>query len=580
VNDESGRNAVKAFRQTGRREWRQFRLLSRDSVRRLLARVVMSRDSDPMQFALWATMLATTPPLVVAVRKITQFAFFQALEAANPAITARILAAERTFFVLYGMLAAALLAALLWEALYPDRLDQEIVGVLPVRPRTLAAARLGAAIGVGLTFTATVNLPAAFLYSVGSLAHDVGPLHRVIAGHTMATMGGSAFLLLALVALRGVVGICAGERMARGLALALQFTTIVLLVDVVLVLPYVVLRLVGTLEAGTASLLPPVWFVALYFRMADSAPAFIENARLAGVASTVAVAAVLLFSLVPAAWIGRRALQGAVRSRTQPVMTAARLVARLCTRDSVVRSLYLFGVASLIRNRRHLLVLARYLGMAIAAAVLSVLAARLRGTFDVSEPRAYLLAIPLVFVFFAIFGLRTAVAIPADIEANWPFRMATPTSEQALRAARLLMVSLGVLPITLVWLIVSATVWPFAIVLRIAALDLVAGLLVMELSLLAWIAIPFATPHEPAPETLKSRWMWYLLFLLIFAKGGASLEFDAVQSLGVTMIYLVAGIVTIAAVRVRRKRQGRRLAPTFETASSPIESLNLSEAVN
>ena len=144
----------------------------------------------------------------------------------------------------------------------------------------------------------------------------------------------------------------------------------------------------------------------------------------------------------------------------------------------------------------------------------------------------------------------------------------------------MLIASLGVLPIALAWLIATAVVWPMAIVLRIAALDLVAGLLVTEIALVSWIAIPCATPHEPAPETLKWRWMWYLAFLLLFAKGGASLEFEAVQSPGVTAVYVIAGSSAIAALRVWRGRQGRRLAPTFEATSSPIESLNLSEAVN
>jgi hypothetical protein len=74
--------------------------------------------------------------------------------------------------------------------------------------------------------------------------------------------------------------------------------------------------------------------------------------------------------------------------------------------------------------------------------------------------------------------------------------------------------------------------------------------------------------------------MWYLLFLLLFAKGGASLEFAAVQSTTVTLSSLLVAGIAIVALRTWRRRQGRRLAPTFETAANPIEALNLSEAVN
>jgi len=151
-----------------RHEWRQFRLLSRDSVRRLLDSVLVARDADPMLFALWFTALAMTPPMLIAAPKIIQYTF---LKRAPDALVLQLATAERSFFVLYGMLATALLAALTWDALFPDRQDQEIVGALPVRPRTLAGARLAAALTVGTAFAAAISLPAAFLYSAASSTH-------------------------------------------------------------------------------------------------------------------------------------------------------------------------------------------------------------------------------------------------------------------------------------------------------------------------------------------------------------------------------------------------------------------------
>ena len=564
------------------REWRQFRLLSRDSIRRLLDRVVVSTESDPVQFALWGAVLAVTPPFLLGLRKITNFALMQAVDAVDPALTARILAAERAFFVLYGMLASALLAALIWEALYPDRKDQEIVGTLPVRARTLAAARLSAAAAVSAIFAAAISLPAALVYSVGSLAHPIGPLPRVLAAHVAATMGGCAFVFLTLVALRGLVAICAGDRLAGRIALLLQFVTIVLIVEVFLFLPYVVMQIVGALQtsASTYSMLPPVWFTALYFWIAEGNGALGTSAAVAASATAGAAVIVVLVSLAPAAWMGRRALQVQVHDRTRLIMLAARGAATLCTRLPAVRSMFLFGVATLTRSRRHVLILARYVGMAIAAAILSVLAAILRGTFQFAEPQPYLLAIPLVFIFFGIFGLRAAIAIPGDGDANWPFRLSTPTVAAALRSSRLLIAWFGILPIVLTWTVITMTVWPTGIAVRTAALDFVAGLLVMEIALIGWTRIPFATPYEPAPETLKYRWMWYLLFLLVFAKGGASLELSIVLSTRPTLACLAGGAAAIGAIRLWRRRQGRRRTPAFDPVPHPIESLNLSEATN
>jgi hypothetical protein len=384
-------------------------------------------------------------------------------------------------------------------------------------------------------------------------------------------MSGCAFVFLTLVAVRGIVAICAGERVANKAALLLQFVTIVLLVETFLFLPYVVLKLVQVIQGadGSSSMLPPLWFASLYFWIADGREAFARQAMVAAVATAAAAFVAVLVSLGPAAWMGRRALHIRSRDRANPLMILAAAVAAVCTRQPAVRSIFLFGAASLTRNRRHVLILARYLGMAIAAAILSVIGAVLRRTFQFAEPQAYLLAIALVFIFFAVFGLRTAIAIPSDVEANWPFRLATPTVDAAMRASRLLIVWFGIVPVVLAWTFITLAAWPPGLALRASALDLAAGLLVMEVSLIGWTKIPFATPHEPAPETLKYRWMWYLLFLLIFAKGGASLEFALVQSMTATL-----------AIRTWRRRQGRRLSPTFETTANPIESLNLSEALN
>src|SRR5258706_2145164 len=104
------------------------------------------------------------------------------------------------------MLAAALLASLMWEALLPDRTDQEIVGVLPVLPRTLAAARLAAAMVVAAIFSSAISLPAGIMLAVAAPSHPaLGFLPTVLVAHVLTTMGGSLFVFTALLAARGAI---------------------------------------------------------------------------------------------------------------------------------------------------------------------------------------------------------------------------------------------------------------------------------------------------------------------------------------------------------------------------------------
>ena len=564
-----------------RHEWHQFRLLSRDSVRRLLDSILVSRDADPMLFALWFTALAMTPPMLVAVPKIIQYYY---LQRAPAAMVLQLATAERAFFVLYGMLGTALLASLTWDALFPDRKDQEIVGALPVRPRTLAAARLAAALALGTTFAAAISLPSALIYSLASSTHPLlGSFPRVLSAHVVATMMACACTFLGLMSLRAIVVICAGERVADRLALVLQFVTIVMLVETFLFLPSVLPNLIKAMQQGASyGWAPPVWFTALFLWMAEGS-SFLAGHVFTAVSVTASVTVLVFFvSLAPAAWVGRRVLEVRSREGATGLATLARSIGLRCVRGAVVRSMVVFGVASLVRSRRHTIQLATYFGMAIAVGVLKLLPPllSLRGTLVLDAPRAYTIGLPLVLMFFAVFALRAAFTIPTELDANWVFRLVQPTVRESARASRWLIVMLGIAPVSIVWLLFTVTMWPWQTALGASAMVLVTGLVLTELALSNWTKVPFASAHEPATETLKSKAAWYTTALLMYQFILSELQFRALQSWRITMWHLAVGTVLVIAIRTWRTHTLRKRTPTFDVMTSETTTLNLSEALS
>jgi hypothetical protein len=563
-----------------RHEWHQFRLLSRDSVRRLLDSILVSRDADPMLFALWFTTLAMTPPILVAVRKIIQYPF---LTRARPEVIEQIATADRSFFILYGMLATALLAALTWDALFPDRTDQEIVGALPVRPRTLAGARLAAAATVGAVFSAAVNLPAALIYSAASSSHPlIGSFPRVLAAHVIATMMACTCTFLGLMALRALVAICAGERTADRLALVLQFVTIVLLVETFLFLPSVLPDIIKAMQQGRASYawVPPVWFTALFVWMAEG-NSFLGGHIVKAISVTTAVTVIVaVVSLVPAAWMGRRVLEVRTLERASGLAMLARSMALLWVRGPVVRAMLVFGVASLVRSRRHTILLATHLGLAIAVGVLKLIPPIVfRGGVVLDTPRTYTLALPLVLMFFAVFGLRAGFAIPTELDANWVFRLVQPTVRDSVRASRWLILMLGVVPIALIWLLVALALWPAGTAIGATCMTLATGMLLTEIGLGNWTRVPFASAHEPATETLKSKWAWYVGGLLMYQFLVPEFQLRALQSWSSTLTHVATVMTLVLVIRAWRTHTLRKRTPTFDVASSEAITLNLSEAV-
>ncbi len=336
------------------REWRQFRRLSRDSTRHLINAAVLARGADPTQFAIWAVALVATPPAMYAFSGMVKYT---ALRVRPAAVIEATVLADRLFFVLYGMLAAALLAAVTWEALFPDQTDQEVLGGLPVRPRTAAAARLTAAAGMALTFAAAVNIPAGLLFAlVATTSPALGFLPTVAIAHITATVGGSLFVFLALLLIRALVALLCGTNAADRLAIVLQLTTVIALVETFVYLPIVLPFLVRqVLDEGSAGLfLPPVWFAAQYSAIVGSGRPILAERGTWAIAALLATAALTVpMYLAPARVMARRALEAHARHRAGRVAALGRAVSRTLRLPPRTASVFAFTLASFTRSRRH-----------------------------------------------------------------------------------------------------------------------------------------------------------------------------------------------------------------------------------
>jgi hypothetical protein len=290
-----------------RRDWHQFRLLSKDAVRQLIDTALLSRDSDATQFVIWLLALIATPTAFFAARQVLTYS---ALVRAPEHMVQMVALQHRLFFITYGMLAAALLAALIWDAVFPDGRDQEIVGVLPVRPHVFAASRLSAAIIVGTVFAAAINLPAALLYSVFSAGHPIfgWNILGLFAGHALATMMGSLLVFFGLLIVRGLIAVLFGAGAGTWMGALLQLVTVVLMFETFFFLP----GLLGTFATGVMrgdavmASFPPVWFAALHTWVVGHANQMLENAMLTGLQwFGAAMLAIAPLYLLPARWLAR-----------------------------------------------------------------------------------------------------------------------------------------------------------------------------------------------------------------------------------------------------------------------------------
>src|SRR5204863_5421859 len=126
-----------------------FRVLYRDFLARLIDLEVLSARAGIVNlFIQFAAVLAAFN-FVVAIASTRQYA-------TSPLPRDRLLIAawsHEEFLIATTMAITGLFAVLAWNVLFPDRRDSYVLGVLPVRTRTIALSKIaavGAALGVSV----------------------------------------------------------------------------------------------------------------------------------------------------------------------------------------------------------------------------------------------------------------------------------------------------------------------------------------------------------------------------------------------------------------------------------------------
>lgn len=489
-----------------RTEGRQFVRLVRASYRRFLDAVFGSRDMDAEQVALWAVVLMATPTLYAAFIWTSRYLWLRkiSIERLHQAVLA-----DRFFFVLWPMAMALFVAALLWDALLPDRTDQQILGVLPVRSRTVAAARLAAAFVTGLVVVAGVTVPAAVLYAAaGAVDPSVGGVVGIAFGQSLAGMAAGLFALAVALTVRGALAAVFGVAGSARAAVLIQFAAVALIVEAFLFLPGMLPPMVRAVIAGqvegVATL--PVTFMGLYALFAGPhAEKLTGGAPAAGVWVVAAVAASGLACLAPAAWNARRAIEARQSSGRASLALAPFLaLARLLTRRDA-RARFLFVVRTLLRSRRHVLTVASYAGFGVAIAATRLVSASLRGRpIPLEVPSTALVAIPMVLTYFLVLGVRVAFAIPSDPAAAWVFRIAGPaTVLDARPATRLALWAIAVLPVTLLAVVSAAWLWSIPEAVAVGVMHAASGVMLCEVVMRGVDGMPFARPRHVSATSLK-----------------------------------------------------------------------------
>ncbi len=364
---------------------------------------------------------------------------------------------DKFLFLYLSMILMGFITVLEWDTLFPDRRDYLILAPLPIRLRTLLTAKITALFLFLLVFTLALNGCSSVLFPLMAMNPHApaGYALRYISAHATAVFAANTFVLLLCVALQGVLLNVLSARHFQWISRTVQLFLLFLFVCLFFLLPRTFSFVKGLdLDNNTVIyFLPPMWFTGLYETLqGHNHPELRASALLAVQSLAGALAVFVLTYMVGFKRHLRRSLEsGSTVSQTTTEWAGSILqnLDPLFLRRPAERAVFHFACRTILRSSRHRLYLGAYAGVGVALTLVGIASTVIRSA-DIGIERydPALLSIPLVMSFFILCGLRFIFTVPAELNANWIFRLVQGSSSQEyLSGVRKVMWVFGVLPL-------------------------------------------------------------------------------------------------------------------------------------
>lgn len=546
-------------------ERRQFALLHRDFLFRMVDPELLSSHGDvPKLLGQFGALLAAFS-FVLAVLIIPKYGTSQL---PGPVLSVAAWGDEE-FLISTTMAVAGLFAVVAWNAVLPDRRDSFVLGPLPVRIRTVFAAKLSAmlaALGVSI-FAVNAFTGLGFL--------NFGTGLRGSASYWITMTAAGLFVFSAFLAVQGLAAHLLSYRLFLRVSGLLQIGALFAVLSLYFLTPPLATRyrLAAPENQHLLAWLPSFWFLGLFQQLrGHSDPVFAPlAARAVRNLSVVLAAAAGTYALMYFRHLRRIVEQPdiAPADRTRPAARFTRFAASRIFSSPLDRAILLFTARTLARSRQHRFLLAAYagVGLAIAFAYAKSLAYGLS-----SAPLTHVtlpgLTIGFVLLTFAVIGARAVFALPISLRANWIFRLTAIHPPHAYFVAiRRSLLALAAAPVCLALAVAYLAIWPKGAALEHIAVLLLLSFLLADLSLYQFRKIPFACSYLPGKANLKIKFGVYAGAFLVILSAGTAIEFVALQKVG-RFLFVLAVLLVTAFWAARRRA---------EFAAPPENSLQFEE---
>ncbi len=561
---------------------RQFRVLYRQFLFRLMDVELLSASArgDSSQLLGQFGALLIFGSVLLSLGAVT---IGQAIR--REALAASVWSVER-FMVSLTMLVVGVFALVSWDSTFPDRRDVLVLAPLPVRGRTLFAAKIAAAASaLGLT-VAALNSVAGFAWPMilAPPGSGLAGTMRFVAAFWVTFLAAGTFLYCAVLGVQAVAAQLPRRWYLR-ISSVLQIAAFILFLGVFCFQPSLTTATaLGAPEnQRTLAWLPSYWFMGLLSELsgAFSAQGHAVMAPLAQRA--VASLAIAMFVAGGAFLLSYfRTLRKVVE---EPDIVPGSHGGIWLPRfgNSPQTALAQFVIRTLLRSRQHRVILAFYLGggFALVAVYLGGARQAMHLTwFDlVHRVNVPMLVSSVLMLCASWLGIRTVFSLPLDLRANWLFRVTpAPGSAGRLSAVRRALLALSVLPVLATSAALLLWFWPWTPVAEHLLVLGLLGSLLADISLKGFRKIPFTCSYLPGKSKVHMVFWFGIIPLVVAIHNAAELELRLMSSpLNYWAMAVALGAAAFAARRASNtsaNRSGREIQ-FEESASDELVGLGL-----
>ncbi|MBE3046325.1 hypothetical protein IMZ48_28075 [Candidatus Bathyarchaeota archaeon] len=472
---------------------------------------------------------------------------------------------EKMFIITFFMLIMGLVAILEWDNIFPDGRDYSNLNPLPLRARTILAAKFTSLLlFVGL-FALSLNLLSSpffiFLLPWGrssSLFFFLG--HAAI--HILVMFLACFFGFFLYVVLFGLFHSLLGSKIFGKASTYLRSFFLVLQLFLILtylrILVYGLGNLIPTdrITNNFSKLgrffdfYPPFWFTDLYESALGSPRLPFHGRYLFALMGLAVMSVVFVLSMGLSYGRSMKRTGTGYKPRLRKIRWFMESAFNgLFLRNHIQRAVCHFYRKTFRGSVFHRMRLATFLacGLAFVPFLITMKVVRKGHLFDINLT---MLSIPLILSFALLLGLRSAMSVPVSLEANWIFRLTErPQVRQYSAGLRKAMVMTSLIPLFVLVFAAYSVLWDPPTAFNHALYGLAISILTMEILFIRFLKIPFSCSYLPGKEKLQVYWLPYLLFFIAYLNITNRMELGLLRSPSGFVPFVISVLLIVAAIR-------------------------------